>query len=356
MAFRSPILQGSTRLDQAAAPGGRPIRPAPPPDDPEAVRRIQKALRDLLKIPMKKSFVNGPDQEPDGKFGNETREAVIDFQRRAFPNDPRQHDGHVGPLTLAEMDKALGSPPPPPNVTKTFVDVVVRFVGGRNTGENLDSDVLVGMSLLNYNRRLRSLIPIGRGSRSIQGEASGMIAEVMSKIKEAMNLPGIERGIICVYGSSAGGRNAIELAGQLNAQNLPLAYVGVEDAAFFPIETSTVPNTTIGKPTNIPVFDKAGLPFIRAERKFNFFQTFGNHVDPLTFSGRLWTSKMAGKEVHGDIPGIDRRDLSSQVGATQQADDDLAHSALVGVAIPEDRKNIAEMLVRASTRQTPLPP
>jgi hypothetical protein len=41
MAFQASILQGSPRLDNAAA-GGPSIKRAPPYDDAEAVRRIQR--------------------------------------------------------------------------------------------------------------------------------------------------------------------------------------------------------------------------------------------------------------------------------------------------------------------------
>lgn len=112
MAFRSPVLNGSTRLDQAAT-GGRSVGSGPPPDDPEAVKRIQNALV-LLVGPMPRSFAGGV---PDGVFGSETRGHVVTFQRSAFPTSPQEWDGQVGRKTLEKMDEALmarGSPTPPP--------------------------------------------------------------------------------------------------------------------------------------------------------------------------------------------------------------------------------------------------
>src|SRR5437667_11322782 len=90
MALKSQILSGSPRLEGAMDGSQPPVRPAPPQDDPDAVRRIQKALKELLKIPMPKSFTKGPDEEPDGKYGQETMNAVIAFQKKAFPKDPSQ--------------------------------------------------------------------------------------------------------------------------------------------------------------------------------------------------------------------------------------------------------------------------
>lgn len=106
MILQSTILKGNPRLDQVAA-GGQPVRPAPPHDDAGAVSRIQKALRVLLKISMDKSFTKGPTEEPDGKYGEETFQAVIAFQKKVFPTDPSQWDGRVGVKTLTEMDKGL---------------------------------------------------------------------------------------------------------------------------------------------------------------------------------------------------------------------------------------------------------
>lgn len=114
MPFKSLILAGSPRLEQAAA-GGPAVKPAPPPDNPDAVRRIQKALV-ALGFPLPLSFPNGPNQDPDGKYGQETFTAVIAFQRKAFPTDPSQWDGRVGKNTLAKMDAMLPAGAAPPVV------------------------------------------------------------------------------------------------------------------------------------------------------------------------------------------------------------------------------------------------
>ncbi len=106
--FKSRILAGATpntRLEQAAS-GGPAIKPAPPKDDVEAVRRIQKALF-ALGFSMSKSFPQGTNAEPDGQFGQETCEAVIRFQKGAFPKDSSQWDGRVGSKTLEKMDAQL---------------------------------------------------------------------------------------------------------------------------------------------------------------------------------------------------------------------------------------------------------
>lgn len=105
MALQSAILAGSPRLEQAAA-GGPSVKKRPPDDDPDAVRRIQRALVQL-GFALPKSFPNGPAGEPDGLFGPETFNAVYGFQKREFPNQYGQWDGRVGPNTLAKMDAQL---------------------------------------------------------------------------------------------------------------------------------------------------------------------------------------------------------------------------------------------------------
>ena len=102
MALQSEILRGSPRLDEAAA-GGPSIKKRPPDDDPEAVKRIQRALV-KLGHPLPISFASG---DADGVFGNETFNAVMAFQKKAFPGQWSEWDGRVGQKTLAKMDEQL---------------------------------------------------------------------------------------------------------------------------------------------------------------------------------------------------------------------------------------------------------
>lgn len=103
--LESAILAGNARLDGAAS-GGPVVKRAPPADEPEAVRRIQQALA-ALGFALPRSFPAGPAGAPDGRFGTETHEAVLAFQRREFPRQPDQWDGRVGRNTLARLDRLL---------------------------------------------------------------------------------------------------------------------------------------------------------------------------------------------------------------------------------------------------------
>lgn len=114
MALQSAILSGNARLEKAASTG--PSVKAGPPDDPDAIRRIQKALV-ALGFSLPRSFPKGPGGEPDGIYGSETATAVSGFQKRVFPGMPSEWDGRAGPKTLGKMDALLpkgGGPAPGP--------------------------------------------------------------------------------------------------------------------------------------------------------------------------------------------------------------------------------------------------
>ena len=138
--FQSVILRGNgpnARLEQAASKPPS-IKKGPPADDVEAVKRIQRGLIKLSGHPMPISFPNGPDGEPDGKFGQETFDAVVAFQKKVFPGQPNEHDGKVGIKTLEKMDALLpkggggGGPTPPPPPVVGMAGVAVGPVGANS--------------------------------------------------------------------------------------------------------------------------------------------------------------------------------------------------------------------------------
>ncbi len=133
MSLQSTILSGSSRLELAAS-GGSSIKAAPPADDLDAVRRIQRALV-ALGIPLPLSFPDGSSAEPDGRFGNETAHAVITFQKRVFPVTPSEWDGRVGRKTLEKMDALLskGTAPLPLPV----VPPAIQFICGPDVTEQI---------------------------------------------------------------------------------------------------------------------------------------------------------------------------------------------------------------------------
>jgi peptidoglycan hydrolase-like protein with peptidoglycan-binding domain len=135
VALNSGILKGSApnaRLEQAAV-GSPAIKPAPPDDDAEAIRRIQRGLL-ALGYPLPLSFPSGTSQPPDGKFGNETYQAVMKFQQKVFTGRAGEWDGRVGKNTLAQMDALLPVGPAPATPVTPPVDrnQVIAEASGRS--------------------------------------------------------------------------------------------------------------------------------------------------------------------------------------------------------------------------------
>lgn len=56
-------------------------------------------------------------------FGRATQRALLSFQQRVFPGQPREHDARLGSRTWAEFDRVAGlvAPPPPPPPPPPFV-------------------------------------------------------------------------------------------------------------------------------------------------------------------------------------------------------------------------------------------
>ena len=111
MALKSPLLQGNVRLQQASE---RPPSIAPLPalePDTQAVQKIQQALVQLGFLPA--NFGTGAAGglgvvEQFGIFGPVTRDALVQFQKKAFPGVVGAWDGKAGIQTLAKLDAAHG--------------------------------------------------------------------------------------------------------------------------------------------------------------------------------------------------------------------------------------------------------
>ena len=68
---------------------------------------IKKGSRNnYVKIAQQKLIAKGCDcgrWGADGIFGNDTYSAVIKFQKKAFPNEPKEWDGIIGTKTWAKL-------------------------------------------------------------------------------------------------------------------------------------------------------------------------------------------------------------------------------------------------------------
>jgi hypothetical protein len=312
----------------------------------EHVRLIHEALNAFLNGQERFDTITG--NEFDTKtFGPRTAQVVREFKTaKGILNFANQIDEVVGRKTVAALDLELPADRGGEVPTKTFIDIVVRFIPGGVHGANADGTATDRMDLTNYNRRLRSLKDIGRRTTETGAAAIPLILEVVAQITAARSLPGIDNGIIGIHGSSSGGRVALDLASALSMRGVPIDYVGVEDAAFFPNETRTVPSGFRDPHPNFPDFVQT--PPINAAKKISFFQRWGNHRFA---TDREWTSSMAFGEIHGNVIGFEPADRTNIVDADKRRDDDNAHSNMIGKTSTENQRNIQNLLVA----QSPIP-
>ncbi|TDM82341.1 hypothetical protein, partial [Lactobacillus crispatus] len=157
---------------------------------------------------------------------------------------------------------------------------------------------------------VRKLVRVGHQTTGFGATTAAIRQGLMDKILAEMG-DGFAFGNVFIYGSSSGGRNAIEFSNEIAAKGASPLYLAVADPAFFPQETPTVPDR-IPIPTNTPVFTVTAT----AKTKRNFFQTAGNESkERLLSSQKIFVSEMDNKEIHGEITGFAPVDQTKDVTA-----------------------------------------
>src|SRR5690242_18264987 len=123
------------------------------------------------------------------------------------------------------------------------LDIIVKFEGTVSTTRALDlNDIFPETKLVAYRKKLgRSLLLMGQSTRTIREASAGLIADYLAGIKNAVRE--LEPGRIFIYGSSSGGRNALDLAVAVTKANIPITLVAALDAAFFPNEAVNRPDS-----------------------------------------------------------------------------------------------------------------
>lgn len=276
---------------------------------------------------------------PDGTCPQILADAIWNFQ--VFWKNAgllRVVDGVVDPdkSTLTRMNDLAVLVP----TTPTTVDVIVKFQGTLTAAEALPPTAVFPDALLTEytSKPHRRLERIGQRTVTIRDESAQLIADHVSMIK---SLASNSLGEIFIYGSSSGGRNAVDLAAAFTREAIRVRYVAALDAAFFPDESLTKPDNFVGEPSVLPLFKPPGI--IRAAEAESWFQRLGNHSE-WTFHGLMFTSKMSGKEVHGAIEGFSSQDLTDGVKLLAPAGDDDAHIKLTQAATPLVQAKIATVL------------
>lgn len=341
MPLSSSLLQNNARL-QAVAAGGPSVKERPAEyADPEAVKCIQEALKKL-------GFA-GRDGKPlviDGKYGDNTYFAVKSFQTVAFRGDPREIDGRVGFKTIAKLDAALGKggapdppvPPPPPAPVKVAADVVVRFIGGSGNGRLAPRTVLPDPGN-HATKKDRTLFRIGSETNSIGVASAVLLQTLVREIQEAFrqNSP----GKVFIYGSSSGGRNALDLCAALALVSIPVEFVATIDAAWFPGEATNRFSLLLSVGNPLAKFASPGI--LNARQKFDYFQRRGNHAKAglANLGPPRFTSSMLNEEIHGLVEGSTPKDLTDRLAAKE---DSQAHNEVTQIATPLVQAQIKALL------------
>jgi hypothetical protein len=229
------------------------------------------------------------------------------------------------------------------------IDVVVSYRGAARALNISDEDTILPLTLAsrykqNAARVGRKLVRTGEFTNSINNPA--LIRSTIDEIKRQTRNNTV--GAICIYGSSSGGRNALDLSVGLANETefaFSIQYLALLDAAFFPGDTIDIPNAA--EPTNIPLMNTAIQVPIAFKRE-NFFQVAGNHRETRLIGRDLFVSEMGGKEIHGNVPFMNPRNLTNDIrslpNTTGKSKDDGHHGNLISKAIPTVHSEIAVIL------------
>ena len=290
------------------------------------------------------------------KFDKATGDRVALFKKLHSPpilNYKGQIDRIVGKKTVVALDGELPRLGAAPIAATEQVDIVVGFQGaGRNEEFRLEDDAMPTRRILPYLRKHvlalepkkkeRSLRRFGSLTVTIGAQSKAMLDGFVRKVEESVSGDRVF-GKVCIWGSSSGGRNALDFAHRLSNRGIPLEYVGILDAAFFPNETGDRPaglsDPAAQKP---PMFRQ--FHGVRGRILRNHFQTEGNAVKIVKhdlLSGALtlqWTSSMPGEEIHGEAVGFESKIVRSGLGSGDP------HGALISMKKGEVLDDIARIL------------
>lgn len=247
------------------------------------------------------------------KFDEETGDRVALYKRMQSPpilNYRGQIDRIVGKKSVTALDLELPRLGAAPIVVTEKVDIVVGFQGaGHNQDFQFEDGVIPSRLILRYLRKHvlaleprnkeRSLKRFGTRTVAIDSQSARLLEGFVKRVEEAASGNKVF-GEICIWGSNSGGRDALDFAHKLSRRGIPISFVGILDAAFFPSETGDRPTSL-----NDPASQKPPLfrlfHGVQARIRRNHFQTIGNSVKLVKrdlFSGKLtlqWTSGSRGR-------------------------------------------------------------
>lgn len=328
----SPQFKGDPALEACATRDASHVTPG---STGPHVRKIQDALNRIDNAGI------GSDEYAAAKYGTATTLAVTAFKsKRRILNYAGQIDSIVGIKTIRALDQALldlGRGLENALDTTPYVDVIVNFVGGRVGNSPSDATARL-QKPANYDARGRTLFGMGVGA---DVGLPNPVPSTLYAIQRLRRLASI--GLLCIRGSSLGGRYALELAEMLTTQGMPISFISLQDAAFSSADATNLPDQTFqGTITNIPLFRGRN---VRAETKISHFQTVGNKAVQSYSQNRLvWGSDLNG-EIHGEVRGFLSRPW--KVPGWHGSTAGYAHNYCCSAAEGEDSRTISRLLAEA---------
>ena len=381
MALQSQLFRGDSKLEAAAV--SDPAHILPGANGPH-VGKIQLALIQL----------DGAAISQDSVYGPSTAAAVRAFkQKRQILNFQGRIDDIVGKKTMSVLDGEMlakergggsggrlgfkvvddNTPFGPPTLPKPLpiADIVVRFAGAAVPGDMPTDDVLSPTLVPAYQRmpvpnsvsRIglfgrvlqrrdngRLLLRVGRSTATIGPASIPVFIDVLADLARLQIGLKALPGKIFIFGSSSGGRNAIDFAAHITRLGSKPHFVAAIDAPFFQSDTPNRPNAKDDRdvPKTVPVFtvDAGSTP-----NRFNFFQTIGNHVksslNPLN-QNLFFTSRMRNEEIHGEVAGFQNINLNRSVTQPKSLNDNTAHEQCGDAGDGEARRLIAADILRGA--------
>lgn len=290
MALQSQLFRGDAKLEAAAV--SDPAHILPGARGPH-VDKIQAALIQL----------DGAGIAQDAAYGPGTAAAVRAFkQKRQILNFQGKIDDIVGKKTMAALDtemlareqvvgagaggagaggagasgvvrrgvNSLGGTTAPVAVSLPL-DILVQFDGGDTSAEGTrnfqaEDNFKKEINTAAYLQTHQPVVPfIFVGGRGLTDQSSSAFLQVLALRQLFKN------GVTIVVGGSVGALPALRAAEKLSFAKIKLDYVGIADGAFF---------ESLGEVSLFGSFPpRVILPGdIVADRKENFFQTFGHNT------------------------------------------------------------------------------
>jgi len=331
--------------------------------DQEKVRKLLAAIP-ASRGGKKETFPKLAFVFADGKCDPQLAEAILDFQQFWKVKGFFQNiDGVVdrGMNTIKKLNELADEKPD----VELVADIIIRFQGADDEAPLSPEDVLPRERILSYQSMDnpfgdaiqqhpldgRALIRVGRRTKTIGSQSAGVFGLVRIDLDRMLASIKATSGKVNIYGTSSGGRNAIDFAQQLRASGprFRVHFVAAIDAPFYDPDTEVKPKTEGRDPGAVPLFRVASPP---APLKHNYFQTLGNHARKTRagFGTLVFTSTMWNEEIHGEIDGFTSHNLDGQMPSGRT--DESLHGDCVTQADPVVQGQISNDLLRGRT----LPP